>query len=40
MQRAGVNPFARTITSGALKNFAKVFAIVEPINLDCFDSVS
>jgi hypothetical protein len=35
-----VNPFARTITSGALKNFAKVFAVVAPINLDCFDSAT
>jgi len=40
MQRAGVNPFARTITSGALKNFPQVFAIVAPINLDCFDSAT
>lgn len=35
-----MNPFARTITSSALKNFAKVFAVVAPINFDCFDSAT
>jgi len=35
---ASVNPLARTIASGALQDFAKVFAVVTPVDLDALDS--
>jgi hypothetical protein len=35
---ASVNPFARAITSGALQDFAKVFAVITAVDLDAFNN--
>jgi len=35
---ASVNPFARTIASGALQDFAKVFAVITPVDFHALDS--
>lgn len=38
MKFASVNPLARTITSRALKDFAKVFAVITPVDFHALNS--